>query len=761
VTAPTDTAAEPSRAVLDESRFTTSRSTLFLDRFMTWFIRVGGALVIMAVSTIFLFIGWRILPLFRGATVAELRTIAVPAGDWCELVSDEGGERPLLVDRAGHVVEVDAVGDGAPVAVAVDLGAAKRITAARWDAAHGQLTLGLDDGRFLVRAVHWPAGAAVELEPLYDYRLGAEAAGLSDVAFRDAGAAKLAAGIVDQGDGRRTVRALTLVQKMVMGRRGKLATGIEADLGPQIEGTPSRVLVDDAAESVVVATVEGDVFYFHLDDDAFVLRQRFRPFVAGPAGIIASIDYLNGGVSLVVTGLAGENSVWSLYEQGEARRRLFGEINRLDPLPAGATAFDASIRTKAFVVAAGSSVSLRYATTGAVRWAGALDGRMVQAAIDGKNDRMLLLDDASRLHVLSLSDKHPEAGFRAFFGKVWYEGAPGPAYTWQSSGGSDQNEPKLSLVPLLVGTLKGAFFALLFAIPIALLAAIYTSEFMNPRLKAYVKPMMELMASLPSVVLGFIAALWLAPVLAARVPTLAVAVVLVPLAAMGFGWGWTRLPVRLRSLLKPGWEFIVFMPILLIAVIAAALLGPLLEMLVCRVTDPATGATIADFRLWWPHVTGSSFEMRNSLVVGLAMGFAVIPIIYTISDDALSAVPATLRSASLALGASRWQTAIRVVVPTAAAGIFSAVMIGFGRAVGETMIVVMATGNTPIMDLNLFTGMRTLAANIAVELSEAPEGGTLYRTLYLCAMVLFVMTFTVNTVAEIIRQRLREKYKTV
>ena len=143
------------------------------------------------------------------------------------------------------------------------------------------------------------------------------------------------------------------------------------------------------------------------------------------------------------------------------------------------------------------------------------------------------------------------------------------------------------------------------------------------------------------------------------------------------------------------------------------------------------------------------------------MGFAVIPIIFTITEDALSSVPPELKSGSLALGASRWQTAVRVVLPTASAGVFSALMIGLGRAVGETMIVLMATGNTPIMDFNLFSGMRTLSANIAVELPEAPHHGTLYRTLFLGGMMLFLLTFLMNTLAEIFRQHLRERYKTV
>jgi phosphate transport system permease protein len=302
---------------------------------------------------------------------------------------------------------------------------------------------------------------------------------------------------------------------------------------------------------------------------------------------------------------------------------------------------------------------------------------------------------------------------------------------------------------------------MLFAVPVALLAAIYTSQFAHPHFRVWIKPLMEIMASLPSVVLGFLAALWLAPLLETRVPSLLLMCAGIPVAAMVFGWVWSLLPVRLRVLIKPGQEFLYFTPLFLLLAWICWELGPALEAILFVVRDPVSGELHADFRRWWPAVTGADFEQRNSLIVGFAMGFAVIPIIFTISEDSLSNVPATLRSGSLALGASRWQTALRVIVPTASAGIFSALMIGLGRAVGETMIVVMATGNTPIMDFNIFSGMRTLSANIAVELPEAPHHGTLYRTLFLGAMVLFIMTFLVNTLAEILRQRLREKYKLV
>jgi phosphate transport system permease protein len=383
------------------------------------------------------------------------------------------------------------------------------------------------------------------------------------------------------------------------------------------------------------------------------------------------------------------------------------------------------------------------------------------AVIGGKYNSLYFLDTNNKLHVYDLNDPHPESSFKALFGKIWYEGASEPKYEWQSTGATDDFEPKLSLIPLIIGTLKGTFYAMLFATPIALLAAIYTSQFLHPRFRIFVKPTMEIMASLPSVVLGFLAALWLAPLLETKVPSIILIVIVLPGMSLLIGWLWGFLPIELRVKIKPGYEWIAFIPVLVIAAWGAWHLGPALEKIFFTVKDSTTGNVIPDFRLWWSHATDLPFEQRNSLVVGFMMGFAVIPIIFTIAEDALSNVPGALRSGSLALGASRWQTALRIVLPTASAGIFSAIMIGLGRAVGETMIVVMATGNTPIMDFNIFSGMRTLSANIAVELPEAPVHGTLYRTLFLGGLALFIMTFAVNTLAEILRQHLREKYKTV
>jgi len=214
------------------------------------------------------------------------------------------------------------------------------------------------------------------------------------------------------------------------------------------------------------------------------------------------------------------------------------------------------------------------------------------------------------------------------------------------------------------------------------------------------------------------------------------------------GFLWNALPRAFRGRFPVGTEVFLFIVALAAGIWLCVALSRGFEKL----------AFAGDFQSWLLKATGLGFDQRNAVVVGLAMGFAVIPIIFAIAEDAFSNVPQNLVAGSLALGADRWQTVTRVVLPTASPGIFSGVMIGFGRAVGETMIVLMATGNTPIMSWNPFNGFRTLSANIAVEIPEAPQGGSLYRTLFLAGLLLFVITFIVNTVAELVRQRLRERY---
>jgi phosphate transport system permease protein len=347
-----------------------------------------------------------------------------------------------------------------------------------------------------------------------------------------------------------------------------------------------------------------------------------------------------------------------------------------------------------------------------------------------------------------LHNEHPEVSWIALWEKVWYESYPEPDYIWQSSASNNDFEAKYSFTPLAFGTLKAAFYAMLIATPLALCGAIYTAYFMAPGVRRKVKPLIELMEALPTVILGFLAGLWLAPFFEKHLPGVFSIFILMPFAVLLFGFLWSRLPARLRIRVPDGWHPVLLIPVVIFIVWGCVAASGLMEQLFFN----------GDMRAWITFDLGISYDQRNAAVVGIAMGFAVVPTIFSIAEDAIFSVPKSLSFGSLALGATPWQTLVGVVIPTASPGIFSALMIGMGRAVGETMIVLMATGNTPVMDANIFEGMRTLAANIAVEIGETEVDSSHYRVLFLAAFVLFLFTFVVNTIAEVVRQSLRKKY---
>jgi phosphate transport system permease protein len=511
------------------------------------------------------------------------------------------------------------------------------------------------------------------------------------------------------------------------------------------DGQVSALALDRRADDLFIGTSRGQVVRYDLRDKAN--PRAAETVTVSPSAAVTALAFLLGDRTLLVGDHAGGVSSWQVvWPQGRLTR-----IHQFRGHPEPVVALSASGRDKGFVSAdASGGLHLHYGTSGKTLLSMRDGGRRIQSVVFApKADAVLTADPRGAISQWKVNNPHPEITLQTVFGKVWYEGYPEPAYVWQSTGGTDDFEAKFSLTPLIYGTLKGTFYALLIAIPLALLAAVYVSEFMHPNLKAYIKPVVEIMAALPSVVLGFLAGLWLAPMVEKVVPGL----FLMPLVQAAFILGalllWRLLPADVRTRLRPGSEALLLMPVVVLGMWVSFQLGGLIEWALLD----------GNYRGWLLSALGLTYDQRNSLVVGIAMGFAVIPIIFTIAEDSLSNVPQHLRAGSLALGANRWQTALRIVLPTASPGIFSAIMIGFGRAVGETMIVLMATGNTPVMDWSIFNGFRALSANIAVELPEAPEQGTLFRVLFLAAFLLFCLTFAVNTVAELVRLRLRRRYR--
>ncbi len=347
----------------------------------------------------------------------------------------------------------------------------------------------------------------------------------------------------------------------------------------------------------------------------------------------------------------------------------------------------------------------------------------------------LIVERAGQWQQFALDNPWPDFSWRNLWQKIWYENYPQPDWVWQSTAAGDSYQAKFSLMPLVIGTLKAASLALLFATPLALAAAMYTAWFMSPGLRRWVKPGIEMMGALPSVVIGLIAGVWLAPHISRALPGVMLLPLVLAATLLVCGVLSPRLPARWR---RPGFEVLLLMPLLLLVTLLTLWLPT----------------------LWWPQMGEqlAHYEQRNLLVAALAMGFALVPLIFTLAEDALFSVPVALGQGSLALGATPWQTLTRVVLPGASAGVFAALMIGFGRAVGETMIVLMATGNTPVSEGGLFAGLRALSANIAIEMPEAAAGSAHYRILFLSALLLLIFTLAINTVAELIRQRLRQRY---
>jgi len=740
----------PSTRLLDTSRARVSHR-LRLDRLSRRLVTLGGVAIIMAILAIFFVIAAEVYPLLKPPAATPLGTVSIGvASPPLAIGVEEYREVAFLVTASG--VHFVSVSDGSAIATPTlpALNGAEVVGIS--STGGGRFALGLSDGRIM----------PVEVQFTVSYPEGtrhiAPALAMGDPLVADAGGRAIetiAYTVTPNGPiAAAAVGPSELVLVTVHERRALIGPSTKEEqrrtLALPIEDEISALALDERGEDLFVGTSTGKVLRVNLRDPGGPMLAGSVAATSRRGAGVTVLGFLIGDRTLIVGDAVGGISSWQLLRHDDGESRLT-KIYDFTPHQGPVIGFSKSRRHKGFITADETGlVQLHYGTTGETLLALNVAGDTTRSvAYAPKTDGLLAVDSAGQLSHWRLENPHPEITLKSLFGKVWYEGYGAPAYVWQSTGGTDDFEAKFSLTPLIYGTLKGTFYALLFAVPLALMGAMYASQFMHPTLKGIVKPIVEIMAALPSVVLGFIAGLWLAPIVEDVVPGIFLMPIVVPVVIIVTLVGWRYLPRRLRNWVRPGVEVFLLIPVALVGGWLAIQLGGLLEAWMLG----------NDYRSWLFNVLGLTYDQRNSLVVGFAMGFAVIPIIFTIADDSLTNVPQHLTAGSLALGATRWQTAMRIVLPTASPGIFSAIMIGFGRAVGETMIVLMATGNTPVMDWSIFNGFRALSANIAVELPEAPEGGTLFRVLFLAALLLFVMTFAVNTAAELVRLQLRKRYR--
>ena len=737
-------APEPGSVVRREMAAASKRITRLkrIDRAAVGVITLGGIAVVVSVVGILVFIASEALPLFRSAAVALAGTLPVSDSarppEFSAIGADEVGRYLYDVSSTGAIT-LYSPDKGARVnEVASASLAGATVTATSRSLLGDYIATATNDGRVVLRQLNF--------HPLFENGV------LKDVTVDAA-----ERGVVTLDAARRPIRRVSYLeegdQKIVAGQLSD--TEIRAQWKDGEEERQATVRVGSGAiaslavgrtGTVIAGTDKGEVYHWELGESA-------RLTDVSPLGApVTALAFVLGSRTFIAGTADGRVSAWFQAPVGADGNLAMVRAIEFESQGSPVTAIAASSRDRSFATgSADGRIMLRHQTSG--RTLATLSGTsgVSHLVMAPKSDALYAARATGAVDRFTVANPHPEVSWTALFGKVWYEGYAQPEYVWQSTGGTDDFETKFSLSPLIFGTIKGTVYALLFAIPLAVLGALYTSQFMHPSYRSKVKPTIEIMAALPSVVIGFVAGLYLAPVVERYLVGVGLLMVALPIFGTSGFLVWNMLPYALRRRLKFGTELVVIVPLMLLGVWIALTIAPTVENLVFG----------GDARQWLSTTLGLTYDQRNSLVVGLAMGFAVIPIIFTISEDAFSSVPSNLSAASLALGASRWQTAVRVVIPTASPGVFSAIMVGFGRAVGETMIVLMATGNTPLMEWSMFNGFRTLSANIAVEIPEAPYGGTLYRTLFLAGGLLFMMTFTLNTAAEIIRQRLRERYRAV
>ncbi|MEN2507128.1 ABC transporter permease subunit [Stutzerimonas stutzeri] len=722
------------------------------DNLARWYVSIGGLAVLGAITLIFFYLAQVVAPMFQGAEL-EARKAQQPA--WLATA----GEPLLLAVEEQNQVALRLGNDGQARFFSVQTGellrsvelpvpAGSHIVSAGQDTpGNRRIVLGLDNGQVLVAEhnykVSYPNGQKT-ITPQLDYPFGEaplqldpQGRPITHAAISLNGKTLIVAGSTE-GE----------LQALRIAATENLLTG-ETSLEQQ------RLQLPQLSEPIKALRIDPrHMWLFALSGnasiDVFDLRRKQlngRYKLLSGKGEITTVSWLLGGISLMVGDSSGGIGQWFMVRGADGQAELKNVRNfQLGDQPIrqiipeerrkGFLALDASGKLGVFHSTAHRTLLTQQVAEGAA-----------VAAMSPRATR-LLVESGNQLQRFVIDNPHPEISWSALWGKVWYESYPEPDYVWQSTSATGDFEPKLSLSPLAFGTLKAAFYAMLLAAPLAICAAFYTAYFMAPTLRRKVKPVIELMEALPTVILGFFAGLFLAPYLESHLPGIFSLLLLTPVGILLAGWFWSRLPERIRLSVPDGWEAVLLIPvILLVGWGSLAISGHLENWLFA-----------GDMRHWLSHEMGIPFDQRNALVIGLAMGFAVIPTIYSIAEDAVFSVPKSLTLGSLALGATPWQTLTRVVLLTASPGIFSALMIGMGRAVGETMIVLMATGNTPIMEANIFEGMRTLAANVAVEMPESEVGSTHYRVLFLAAMVLLMFTFVMNTLAELIRQRLRRKY---
>ncbi|MDH1263882.1 ABC transporter permease subunit [Pseudomonas sp. GD03944] len=723
------------------------------DRLARWCVSVGGMAVLGAITLIFFYLAYIVFPMFQGADIETRKPVQAAwladAGKPLLMAVEEQNQVGMRLSERGQVQFFDAKSMAPLTSVDLPLPADTQVVSVGLDQpGSNRVALGLSNGQVLVFEHAYPVSYPNDVKtitPGLKYPFGE-----APITLDEQGRALDHVGVsLNGGSLMLAASSGTDLHVLNLGREENLMTGEVTLSEDRIDlaqiAEPIKELIIDPRQQwlyVINGRATADVFSLRTKE----LNGRYKLLTDANAEVTNATALL-GGISMLVGDSKGGIAQWFMVREDDGKQ-VFSQIRRFQMADSAITQIMPEERRKGFLALdAKGNLGIFHSTAHRTLLVEPVADGAAIGSLSPRANRVLVESDG-QLQRLLIDNPHPEISWSSLWGKVWYENYDKPDYVWQSTSANTDAEPKLSLAPVAFGTLKAAFYAMLLAAPLAIAAAIYTAYFMAPAMRGKVKPVIELMEALPTVILGFFAGLFLAPYVEGHLPGIFSLLIFTPIGILLAGFTWSRLPESVRLMVPDGWEAALLIPVILLVGFISLSMSGHLEVWLFD----------GNMRAWLSNDLGIPFDQRNALVVGLAMGFAVIPNIYSIAEDAVFSVPKSLTFGSLALGATPWQTLTRVVILTASPGIFSAVMIGMGRAVGETMIVLMATGNTAIMDMNIFEGLRTLAANVAVEMPESAVGSTHYRVLFLSALVLLSFTFVMNTLAELVRQRLRVKY---
>lgn len=720
-----------------KSRYTDARSALapsrrWADRVVTVAVTTGATLVLLAIASIFLFLIWASWPLFWADTRSEINTYNLDTHSPVVVALSE--TEYLAQDTASGDFKVFALGNPSEQKYQDTLGNVFRLAVDEQSAS--VLVTVTTDG-------------VLRLYSDYDWFVGDSSAQEVQQPMVSRQLAELPEALRVQAQNNDAFNILLYYEDRVewlvaRSERGPVSQSTQVSLQQQLSldagHEPSRVHF--IGQGGMLLSVAKDGRYWIYQSDSGVSAGRFSDVTELTFVRVLRSSY---GIALIDSNTLVHIYGLSFDDQGPVLSLLDQyPLTDAEPTEAFAPPFGG-------LIVASSSGNLEWLDTdfqrqqylslpqpplsheGQPAWYMTPHGVIVRAT--GDEFMSLKVDTRERsLRILSLFERRT------------YEGYEDPQYIWQSMPLTPTAESKFSITPLILGTVKAAFYSLLFAAPLAIAAAIFTSYFLTADLRARIKPLVELLAAIPTVILGLVAGLWLAPWLEQHLGLMISFVMAVPFCLYLASIIWRLLPGNRTEARLSSFELLFSAAAIAFALLIASALSEL-----------AASGTSHTLVSYLAHEWDIEYEQRNAIVVGLVMGFAVIPTIYSIAEDALAAVPPHLREGALAMGASEWQAAKSVVLPTAAPGILSAVMMGFARAVGETMIVLMATGNTATMDPSLFTGLRTLSATLALEMPEVVPDSVHFHVLMFIALLLFLFTFVLNSVAEWVRTRLRER----